>query len=170
MSLFRKNIENRITTDQNADWDYLIDNFYRDSGDLPDIIFENCGIDDWKKFVDLVNDKYKVQFKLYEDESVTEKINFDTVNEFWNGNLEDGCMASVFTDNIQFNIFFGRQDEIDHDFDRREIKNFEDHKKMINYLNDICNVLDKEAAIYAEGTEEILLARVSKDEVKYYNK
>jgi len=78
-------------------------------------------------------------------------------------------MASVFIDQIQLNLFFNSQDVIDHDFDTNQINNLDDHNKLMNYLKEISLLLKKEISIYAEGSEEILLAKISKSKVTYHN-
>lgn len=153
----------------NAMWSYLKENFYACSGQLPDVYIGSCSKKDWKKFTAYVNENYTVRFKTYDNDTQAEKINFNTVQDFWNRKLEDGCMASIFVGDIQFNTFFYQQEGIDLNFDISEIRNLEGHSKVVNYLKSICNLLSKNAVIYAEGCEEILLAEVSKDGIRYFD-
>lgn len=170
MTIFKTNKNSKKEFEPNVDWDFLIDHFYCESNTLPDIIIENCNNSDWIKFINFTNNNYKVKFKLNEGYLISEKINFSEINRFWNGYSENGCMASVFIDQIQLNIFFNSQDVIDHDFDTNQINNLDDHNKLMNYLKEISHLLKKEISIYAEGTEEILLAKISKSKVTYHNR
>lgn len=155
---------------ENIGWQYIYDNFYIGTGELPEIHFQDCSIEDWKTWTNHINKKYNVQFKIDEDERVYDQIDFNYFKKLLEGNLGYGSIASIYLDHIQLNVFFISDTEIIHDFDIiREINNIQDHDNLMTYIQEICQLLDKHACIYSHGSEEIKHAEIDEREIIYFD-
>lgn len=65
------------------DWRTLKSKIYFEDGSLRDIYVFGRDIHDWRKWADLVNEKYKVEFYDAKTELTKNKIDFETVEECW---------------------------------------------------------------------------------------
>lgn len=65
------------------DWRTLKNKIYFEDGSLRDIYVFGTDIHDWRKWADLVNEKYKVEFYDAKTELTKDKIDFGTIEECW---------------------------------------------------------------------------------------
>ncbi len=148
-------------------WIDLKNKVYYWDGSWRDIYVLGTSRSDWSKWVDYVNNNYTIKWfngRLDKDEI---KIDFNVIEEFWNGNHDYCSTATVFIDNIQVNAHFFDDSEIENDIDPRECNSCEDHNKIIKYMTDLSVLLDKEVILTPENENKIVLIRVYKDDIKY---
>jgi len=143
------------------DWTSLKRQIYFEDGSLRDIYVLDATIGGWKKWVDLVNKKYHVEFWDAKKDLKTDKIDFTIVKEYWDSNgKREVISATIRLGIINVKCHFFDDSKIENDIDPSEIKSQEDHDKLIDYLNDISVSLDKEVIVTEENTERLVLLRV----------
>jgi hypothetical protein len=144
-------------------WQQLRDGVYYCDGSFRDILIYNTTKNDWIAWADFVNQNYTVSFKSYESERPKDKINMDTILEYWE-DVHDNCSsASVFIDNIRINAFFAADDEIENDITPLEINSIEDHIKLVKYMTEISRLLNKKVILTPENTPETELITIYND-------
>ena len=73
----------------------------------------------------------------------------------------------MFIDKIQINAHFFDDTEMENDIDPREFNSIEDHNKLLKYMSDISNLLDKEVILTPENEHETILFKVNKDDIEF---
>lgn len=146
-------------------WTELKDKIYGRDGSWRDIYILQTNKFDWRKWADYVNQNCHVDWfngKTGKDE---DKIDFDIIEEFWNGNHDLCSTAKVFIGKIQINAHFFDYTEIENDIDPREFNSIEDHEKLVKYMSDLSILLDKEIILTPENDHEIILFKVYKNDI-----
>lgn len=150
------------------DWKTLKKKIYFEDGSLRDIYISGMNHSDWKKWADLVNEKYEVEFHDYETNLTNNKIDFKIVEEYWSV-VDRACISvAIKIGKINIACYFNDNSEIENDIDPREFKEIEDHNNLITYLRDVSIALDKEVIVTEESTRESKLIRVENENVFHY--
>lgn len=136
-------------------------------GSWRDIYVLHTNHTDWGKWVDYVNKNYHIDWYNGKADRDENQIDIDVIKEFWSGNHDFCSTAKVFIDKIQINAHFFDDTEIENDIDPREFNSIEDHNKLIQYMSDISNLLDKEIILTPENEHETILFKVNKEEIEY---
>ena len=147
------------------DWRKLKSKIYFEDGSLRDIYVFGTDIHDWRKWADLVNEKYKVEFYDAKTELTKDKIDFETVEECWTQKDREWISATIKLGNVNVKCHFFTDSEIENDIDPGELKSLDDHSNVLNYLRDISTTLDKAAFLTTENTQDDKLISVRKSEV-----
>src|SRR5690606_28018568 len=124
---------------------------------------------DWRKWADYVNQNCHVDWFNCKTGKDEDKIDFDIIEEFWNGNHDLCSTAKVFIGKIQINAHFFDDTEMENDIDPREFNSIEDHDKLIKYMIDISILLDKIVILTPENERETVLLKVNKNDVVFSN-
>jgi hypothetical protein len=143
-------------------WIDLKNNIYYCDGSLRDIYILDINKSDWKKWVDYVNNNYKVIWfngLLSKDEN---QINFSVIDDYWEGKHDLCSTAKICINDFQINTHFFDDSEIENDIDPREFNSIDDHNKLIKYLIDLSTLLDKEIILTPENEQETVLLRIFK--------
>lgn len=148
-------------------WTELKDKIYFWDGSWRDIYVLNADKSDWKKWVDYVNQNYQIDWFNGKTERDENKIDFNVIEEFWEGNQELCSTAKVFVNKIQINAHFFANSEIENDIDPREFNSIEDHNTLIKYMTDLSILLDKAVILTPENCHEITLIKVLKSDVVF---
>ena len=148
------------------EWQDLKKNVYYLDGSLRDIYINNVTNIDWQVWTDFVNKNYKTSFHVYEKSITTDKIDFSVVLDYWKGNKDSSCMATVFVDDIIIKAYFFDSEQIENDLTPTEINSIDDHDKLLNYLTKLSKVLNKQVILTPENEVENILVAIDKDEVK----
>ena len=151
------------------DWQYLKEKVYFLDGSLRDIYVHNTTKEDWQKWADFVNTRYKTSFYIYETKVKEDKVDLSKVFEYWNGIHKCGSTATVCIDNIQVNAHFFTEDEIENDIAPSEINSIEDHFKLMDYMSKLSKLLDNTVELTPENEAGYVLISVDKDEIKIKN-
>ena len=149
-------------------WEDLKYNVYHEDGSLRDIYIRNVTHEDWKNWVEFVNAKYPIDFKIGNAHRGN-KIDFDLVTSYWQNREQECLSASIDLGNIILNTFFFDKEEIDNDLAPAEIKSLEDHYKLLRYLSNISILLGRQVELTEESyqkTRQVLMA-VDKDKVTF---
>jgi hypothetical protein len=151
---------------QTMNWNELKSKIYVWDGGWLDIYVHNTTRTDWQKWVQYVNQKFKIEWYNGKTEKDETKINFSVVEEFWDGNHDLTSTAKVFIEDIQVNAHFFDETEIENDIDPREFKAIDDHNKLIDYLKGLSNILNREVIVTPENCPEIILMKIKGESVE----
>lgn len=136
------------------DWTTSKRQIYFEVGSLRDIYVLDATTSDWKKWVDLVNKNYNVEFWDAKTGLTTDKIDFTAVKEYWDSNgKREVITATIKLDIINIKCHFFDESEIENDVDPSEINSQDDHDKFIDYLIDISVSLHKDVIVTDENTK-----------------
>ena len=147
-------------------WETLKEKIYYADGSSRDIYIHSASKDDWRSWVDFLNERYKICFYSYESNDMTNKIDLDTLIEYWDGNYYLSSAAYFFLDHIQINARFFDEGKIEKDFDPMHINSIDDHHRLIEFMKAISLHLDKEVILTPENTIERILISVHRENVK----
>ncbi|RAJ92704.1 hypothetical protein LX87_05035 [Larkinella arboricola] len=145
------------------DWQQLKENVYYQDGSLRDIYVHHVTRKDWQLWADYVNTHYKTSVLIYETQAKTDTIDIGIAFAYWNRSHDNCSTASVYLDEIQVNIHFFRENEIENDLTPTEVKSVEDHNKVLAYMKEMSNVLNKEVVLTPENEPETVLISVNRD-------
>jgi hypothetical protein len=150
-------------------WTELKKRIYFEDGSLRDIYVLDTTIDDWGKWIDMVNKKYSIEFWDAKTDLRSDKIDFTTVKEYWDSNGQREIVtATINLGLITVKCYFFDDSEIENDIDPRELKSEDEHIKLTQYLNDISVSLDKEVIMTNENTKDSILIRGKSGECIYH--
>ena len=149
-------------------WDELSQRIYYRDGSLRDIYIHNTTIEDWKTWINYVNENYTVQFFDRSNNNKVEKIEIEKIVQYWNKENEDGVFASIDVDGIKIMCYFTIENEIETDFTPGDIKNIGDHNNLVAYLKDCSRTLQKTMVVTAEMQEEKVLIKVTNNTVDFF--
>jgi hypothetical protein len=138
-------------------WTELKNRIYFEDGSLRDIYVFETDINDWKKWADLVNEKYVVEFFDAKTNSTKDKIDFEAVRECWSDFDREVVTATVKLVTINIKCYFFGDSEIENDIDPGEFKTIEDHNNLLSYLKDISVSVDKDVFVTEENTPDSIL-------------
>ena len=147
------------------DWQQLRDKIYYIDGSLRDIYVHGTTKHDWTIGADYVNRKYKTSFYPYGTEIPKDKIDIHQVFEVWDGIHYNLSNVSVFIDDILIKSYFFTDAEIENDITPKEINSIDDHHKLIEYMSDISEILNKKVILTPENSPDIELIAVSRNVV-----
>jgi hypothetical protein len=150
-------------------WIELKNRIYYTDGSWRDIYVPETTMSDWKKWVDIVNHNYKVDWFNGKTNKHEEKIDFTTIIDNWSKEHDFSSTAKVYVDNLQINAHFFDSTELENDIDPGDINSIEDHEKLIKFMSDLSIILDKEVILTPENQHEFILVKVYRDKVLLTN-
>ena len=147
-------------------WEKIKTDIYYSDGSLRDIYVLDSTIEDWKKWIDFINENYQVKFEYFDNQGnkkIESKINFYEVSKYWN-NYENSISAEFLVREVLLKCYFFSIDEIENDFFPEEVKTIEQHNLIIEYLKSISKILNKEVILtpenYSEGFKKLITINV----------
>lgn len=147
-------------------WEKIKTDIYYSDGSLRDIYVLDSTIEDWKKWIDFINENYQVKFEYFDNQGnkkIESKINFYEVSKYWN-NYENLISAEFLVGEVLLKCYFFSIDEIENDFFPEEVKTIEQHNLIIEYLKSISKILNKEVILtpenYSEGFKKLITINV----------
>lgn len=147
-------------------WEEIKNRIYHWDGSWRDIYVRETDHSDWHKWVNFVNSNHKIDWYNGISQSDENKIDFNVILDFWNGNQDLCSTAKIFIDNIQVNAHFFDTTEIENDIDPREFQSMEDHNKLIHYMSQLSIILNKPVILTPENFPEITLIKVELDKIE----
>ena len=150
-------------------WTELKSKIYYWDGSWRDIYVLNTNKQDWEKWVNYVNENYRIESYNGKEDKEEKSINFSVIKEKWNGSSDFLSDATVFIDKIQIKAHFFIDSEIENDIDPREFNTLEDHNKLIKYMTDLSTLLDKKVILTPENAQETILITVDKTNVEFHD-
>jgi len=129
---------------------------FEPNGALRDIYVQEVSLNDWEKLIDLINEKYKVNYgkinqinKEYVIEYLTDEI----------GEIE-GKSASIFLGEIRLNCHFFLKDQIEFDIDPKEVNSIEDFELIENFMVDVSKSIDNQISLTDENDPKFPLIKI----------
>ncbi|MBU2994920.1 hypothetical protein KO500_00645 [Cellulophaga baltica] len=150
---------------EKLNWKELNNDIYFWDGSWRDIFIPDTDRNDWKIFVDFINERFDIKWFNENTQKTETKINFDRLIEFWDKKIDWNNTANIYLDNIQINTHFFTEDEIECDIDPREFNGINDHEKLMEFLTELSNRLNKRIKITPENCPEIELVGIEKNNV-----
>lgn len=142
------------------DWNILKNDFKYD-GSLREILIYNTNTDDWKSILKYINTitKYSKKITLLDLTSEQEIVyqNNEIHNFIQKMNLEYfdknkfNVLMEIFINNTQINSHFFSVEEIVFDINPKEIKNEADLKLILEFMENISKVTNKDSFLIYEG-------------------
>ena len=135
-------------------WELLRKKIYYIDGSLRDIYVKDTSMEDWGKWIDLVNTKYEVKFYNVFTGEIESQINKSIVFDYWNGKTDLLSGVTIYLKDILVKCHFFGGDEIENDITPSEINSIEDHNRLVDYLKDVSACLGKEVMLTPENYSE----------------
>ena len=148
-------------------WKKLKDKIYFWDGSWRDIYIPNTTEKDWNKWINFVNENYQVDWYNGKAEADQNKIDFNVILEYWNGNHDLCSTAKIFIDKIQINAHFFDDQEIENDIDPREFKSITDHNRLMQFMKGISRILNKKVFLTPENEHETILITADGENIVY---
>lgn len=143
-------------------WQLLKEKVYYEDGSLRDIYMLNTTAADWEKWVEFVNQNYRVEWYDSKSNITKPNIDFASIESYWRDERAT-TTAKIFLDTIQINAHFFDDSEIENDLDPREFKNIKQHYKLLSYLNSFSNLCNKPIVVTPENDPSISLMTIYKN-------
>ena len=135
---------------------------FEPDGSLRDIYIHAVSLHDWETVIDLINEKYTVNYGVSLSKKEALQINKDEVFEYLTdetGEIEVQT-ASISFGNTCLNCHFFSIDEIEFDLDPKEMNTIEDFELLEAFMHDISASLDKPISLTYEDTPKFSLIKI----------
>lgn len=135
---------------------------FEPDGALRDIYVQEVSLNDWRKVIDLINTKYKVNYGETGEFKDTNQINIDYVIEYLTdetGELESKS-ASISLGNIRLNCHFFLEDQIEFDIDPKEVNSIEDFELIEDFMLEISKSIDNQITLTDENNPKFPLIKI----------
>lgn len=147
-------------------WKILKETIYYWDGSWRDIYVFDVVEEDWIKWIDYINSIYRITWYNGKTDKTETKVDFTVIKAYWAGNEAFISTANVFLDQIQINTHFFEETEFESDIDPREFNSIEDHYRLIGYLKELSQLIEKPVYVTPENAPEKKLITVDKKDVK----
>ncbi len=147
-------------------WSFLKENVYFHDGSWRDICVQNIQLGDWKNWVEFVNKKYQIEWYNDTTETKEAKIDFEVISQYWDGQHDLCSSAKVFINNIQVNVHFFDDNEIENDLDPTEFRSLEDHNCLMKYLTEVSLLLKRSVIVTPENLPNLTLIKVNGEQIE----
>lgn len=135
---------------------------FKPDGALRDIYVQEASLNDWEKIIDLINEKYKVQFGGIGENQDKHQIDKSYVVEYLTndtGALESK-FASVLLGKIRLNCHFFLADQIEFDLSPGDVNSIEDFELIENFMVEISKVIDRQITLTDENSPTFPLVKI----------
>jgi len=150
------------------DWNTLKEQVYFEDGSLRDIYVLDTSLEDWRKWTELVNGKYKVRFFNGNTDQEMETIDFEMVQAYWTGQVEAGNNVIVNVGAFEVNCHFFGPDELENDIHPESFQSMDDHDQLMEYLATVSVHLNKKVLLTAENCITSVAIEAEKGQIRYY--
>ena len=148
-------------------WNSIKKQIYFEDGSLRDIIVPDWSVDNWRKWTELINAKYKVEFSNGQTETISDKINFEVVKAYWEGKSDIINTATIYIDQVIIKCYFFDDKEFENDIQPKEFVAMKDHLNLVDYMIAISSLNKKTVLLTNENLGNSVLIEVSGQDVKY---
>lgn len=136
-------------------------------GSWRDICILHTNRKDWKVWADYVNRNYPIGWFNGKTGKLENQVDFEVIEEFWDGKHHHCSTARVFIGKIQINAHFFEESEIENDIDPGEFNSIEEHDKLIEYMSALSKLLGREIVLTLENEHESILFKINKNRIKF---
>ncbi|MEO8516650.1 MAG: hypothetical protein ABI426_07900 [Flavobacterium sp.] len=142
---------------------------FESDGTLRDLYVKDVTIEDWKSFVDFLNENFNVRFGPVDERR--RKIDKDFVVDYLTNQNEDSesQTISIILEDLLINCFLFSQTEIELDIEPSEIKSSFELDELIDFMKSISTHLKKPIILTGENQIEFPLVTIdSKNQMFKY--
>ena len=135
---------------------------FEPDGALRDIYVQKASLNDWRKVIDLINEKYKVNYGDTGEYKDTNQVNKDYVIEYLTdetGEIESKS-ASISLGKIRINCHFFLEDQIEFDIDPKEVNSIEDFELIEDFMLEISKSIDNQITLTDENNPKFPLIKI----------
>ena len=149
-------------------WDELRNGMYHIDGSWRDIYVLNTTKEDWHRWIEYVNTNYEVSWYAddYNSGIAVDTIDSQFINCRWDSK-HCATTVSVLLGKVQINCHFFTESQIENDIDPREIKSLDDHKRVMEYMKSVYNLLGKEVILTEENSEDAIWIKVNGNDIDF---
>lgn len=153
---------------------------FEPDGALRDIYVQEVSLNDWRTVIDLINEKYKVNYGDTGEYKDTNQIDKDYVIEYLTdktGGIESKS-ALISLGKIRINCHFFLEDQIEFDIDPKEVKSIEDFELIEGFMLEISKSIGNQITLTDENNPKFPLIKIdtnnginkilTKEEMKEY--
>lgn len=142
------------------DWKTLKRKIYYKDGSLRDIQVWKTGVEDWRKWVALVNQCYTVEFVNGLTGRIEDQIDFDVVQGQWASEVTEWSRCRILVREFSINCHFFCSQDIENDIDPRQFQSSDDHAALLLYLQRVSAALHRPVQLTLENSPEHVLLTV----------
>ena len=139
-------------------WNKIKKEIYFVDGSLRDIFVNNITETEWEKWINYVNENYKINW------NGLNKIDYKKIKENRTKNIQSET-ANIFIGKIQLNNHFFC--DFENDIDPKEINTEHDHNNIIKYMKNISEIFYKEVYLTEENCSDNYLIKIYKEIIEY---
>ncbi len=133
------------------DWQSIKRTVYFCDGSLRDLYVLNVTNDDWRKWIELVNENYPLTFHDWRNKREAFIIDYDRVAAYMS-NEDDTCVdVSIKVGCMTVKCYFAGDDEIENDIDPCEVVSIDDHLRIVQYMITVSKRLNKPVIMTIEN-------------------
>ena|SRR5690606_17039160 len=149
-------------------WEQLKDHCYYQDGSLRDVYVQDTTRKDWRSVIDYLNKIYIVDFEV-EDLPRENKINWITIEGYWDGVLNKSISASISIQDIIIKTYFFADTEIEFDIVPSEVNSIEKHNALMNFFEQLSLLLERPIMLTEEsyGGYKNVLVQVEGKQIKF---
>ncbi|MEN2412993.1 hypothetical protein [Flavobacterium mesophilum] len=128
-------------------------------GSLRDIYIKNTTLEDWKILIHFLNSNHIIKYDTLGENKIINSIDLEYSIQYLldeTAQLETK-IASIIIDDIIINQHFFSIEEIEFDIDPKEINSFKDYEKIVNFMEQISQLLRKPVILTGENQREFPL-------------
>lgn len=129
---------------------------FEPDGSLIDIYVQEISLNDWRKVINLINEKYEVKYDGTKriDEQYTIEYLTDATGEM------ESKSATIHLGEIQVNCHFFLDDQIEFDIDPKEINSIKDFEAIEAFMIDISAELNNQVILTGENDIKFPLIKI----------
>jgi hypothetical protein len=130
---------------------------FEEDGGLLDIYVLGFGttLDDWGRFVEFVRRSYPTEFRVaYERREMP-----NDPSAIFEVGENDPVLLAIFVDGVQINCHFFWAEELELDVDPREVRTPEMGRRVLDFLKQLGDALNRSVLLTAESSPEIVIYR-----------
>ena len=132
-------------------WETIKSKIYLYEGQLKEIVVYNTSEEYWKKWIEYVNDNYKLEWNYY-DEMKFNKIDFNRIKYFWDHPEKCYQTSCIFyIDNIQIGECFWEPNTLVNFFWPYDIITENNHNKIIEYMKNVSKIMENDIFLNDEN-------------------
>jgi len=129
---------------------------FEPDGSLIDIYVQEVSLDDWRKVIKLLNEKYKIK---YDDANqINEKYAIEYLSDE-TGEIESKS-AAIYLNDIRVNCHFFLEDQIEFDIDPKEVNSITDFQLIETFMLEISQSIDNQITLTGENNPKFPLIKI----------
>jgi hypothetical protein len=149
-------------------WEELRSEVYEVDGSWRDIYVLNATRADWLKWANYVNNNLTLFWNDTESSysQTLNKIDLETIVRHFDSQ-QFHSSARVIINDIVVNAHFFTENEFENDIDPSQIQSMNDHNSLMDYMQAISRLLNKEVILTGENNPGYALIKISGEAIRF---